>query len=366
MDNQLALGLIAAGGAVVLLALVGISVFIALRRSRRSKEDTVVSLLQGKAGILHLVDSKHQHTLAKEGAPAVAPRLKDGAPTGVVTLVFTDVQGSTTLWELYPKEMKEAMRMHNKVMRQHIRKYHGYEVKTEGDAFMVAFASPLHALRFCLGVQDGLLRMAWPVEILDHPDAAVESDGRNTIFRGLRVRMGIHTGKPLCERDPTTGRMDYFGPVVNRAARVSATGTGGQIVISEGSYNIISKNQTMRAAIVTKYLGEFWLKGLETSERLWQVLPKRLAARKFPETVAGKTAVLAAPTIDEKESNGSSTKSQAMGSKTTSGSKTLSSAATSVTGNTTTTTQTSSKQQQRQQQQLTVTENLSDDPQLDV
>ena len=76
------------------------------------------------------------------------------APIGEVTLVFTDVEGSTALWEAAPVEMREALELHDQLMRRTIDEYQGYEVKTEGDAFMVAFQHPKDALAWCLAVQN--------------------------------------------------------------------------------------------------------------------------------------------------------------------------------------------------------------------
>lgn len=74
-------------------------------------------------------------------------------------------------------------------------------------------------MNWCLETQLELLKQEWPKEILEGPDSAVEVVDGVEIYRGLRVRMGIHTGNPSAEPDPVTGRMDYFGPMVNRSAR---------------------------------------------------------------------------------------------------------------------------------------------------
>src|SRR5688500_16315216 len=140
-------------------------------------------------------------------------------PAGEVALVFTDIQGSTCLWERFPESMRAALDLHNEVLRVLILEERGYEVKTEGDAFMVAFREPLHAARFCVRAQEALVAAPWPAEM--------------QLGDGMLVRMGVHSGEPECRTDPTTRRMDYFGPIVNRAARISSAGHGGQIVVSE-------------------------------------------------------------------------------------------------------------------------------------
>lgn len=129
------------------------------------------------------------------------------APVGDVTLVFTDVQGSTTQWEKFPDIMAKALRIHNDLMRSSFPTFGGYEVKTEGDAFMIAFSSTIKAARWCLQTQEKLLQANWPEGLYAHPDSAIEEVNGNLIWKGLRVRMGIHCGKPTCEPDPVTGRM---------------------------------------------------------------------------------------------------------------------------------------------------------------
>ena len=154
-------------------------------------------------------------------------------PVGELALVFTDIKNSTLLWDTYPASMRSAIKTHNSVMRRQLRIIGGYEVKTEGDAFMVAFPSPTSALLWCFNVQQNLITADWPTEILDTDQCCEVTDGKgNVIYRGLSVRMGIHWGTPVCEPDIVTGRMDYFGPMVNRASRVSAIADGGQIAVS--------------------------------------------------------------------------------------------------------------------------------------
>ncbi|CAO1626840.1 unnamed protein product [Sympodiomycopsis kandeliae] len=162
-------------------------------------------------------------------------------PIGNVALVFTDIKNSTKLWETNGG-MQSAMRLHNVLLRRQLRSVGGYEVKTEGDAFMVSFPSVTSALLWCFNVQLQLLKEDWPQEILESEDGKEILDGdANVIHRGLSVRMGIHWGWPVCETDPITRRMDYFGPMVNRASRISGAADGGQIMASRDVINELTK-----------------------------------------------------------------------------------------------------------------------------
>ncbi|KAJ1919062.1 hypothetical protein H4219_002216 [Mycoemilia scoparia] len=342
-------------------------------------------------------------------------------PIGEVALVFTDVKNSTAQWDMHPAAMRSAIKIHNSIMRRTLRLIGGYEVKTEGDAFMVSFSTIAGALRWCLEVQLNLLNADWPQEILDsengkpiywdaetntvqalphallpscssginssttnnegsgqqtgddpnmytrsgvegssraiipsqHPRSASSGDiysrerrpseispvrstsagtigktleknsgitalsappngceesGRTLIYRGLRVRMGVHFGTPVCEEDPVTGRMDYFGPMVNRAARVSGAADGGQIFLSQDvidevyaihelfnrmdEENIKDVREIIKEATLANdvkvlrelginyvFIDERKLKGLETPESLYMVYPDPLKSR---------------------------------------------------------------------------------------
>ncbi len=197
-------------------------------------------------------------------------------PTGVVSLVFTDIQGSTALWERLGSRFAEALELHDALMRRTIAEHNGYEVKTEGDAFMVAFASAADAAAFCLDAQEQLQDASWSQELLEQPECGV-----GPAFRGVRVRMGVHTGEPTHRVDPTSGRMDYFGPVVNRAARVEAAAHGGQVVVSAETWAGAGLSLGGDGPLVED-LGVPALTGLRPPEHLRQLLPRRFADRRFP------------------------------------------------------------------------------------
>ncbi|KAK4700749.1 hypothetical protein P7C70_g5496, partial [Phenoliferia sp. Uapishka_3] len=233
-------------------------------------------------------------------------------PIGLVALVFTDIRNSTMLWETNPG-MQTAIRMHNQLLRRQLRAIGGYEVKTEGDAFMVSFPTVTSALLWCLTVQLELLREDWPQEILDSEECKEITNSRGEVmFRGLSVRMGMHWGAPVCEADPVTRRMDYFGPMVNRSSRISAVAEGGQISASQDVVEIIqdvvmehkpapssldsdsgeeeeeewldpSEKQDIlalrRLGFGISELGERRLKGLETPEMLSLFWPSALKDR---------------------------------------------------------------------------------------
>ncbi len=225
-------------------------------------------------------------------------------PTGTVALVFTDIVNSTVLWETNPG-MPTAIKMHHNLFRRQLRLDGGYEVKTEGDAFMVSFQSVTAALLWAFNCQIGLLHLEWPRELLDSEDGKEIWDSNGTlIHRGLRVRMGIHWGTPECEKDPITRRMDYYGPMVNRAARIQSSADGGQLMASQDVITILrqlreyiessddhsldelppdTKREVAElrriGGIEVKDVGEKKLKGLEVPEKLSLMFPKPLAGR---------------------------------------------------------------------------------------
>jgi adenylate cyclase len=123
--------------------------------------------------------------------------------------------------------------MHHQLLRRHVRLCGGYEVKTEGDTFTVAFKTVSAALLWCSSVQIFLLDEQWPKEILDLPEGREVCDAKGTVIaRGLSLRMGIHCGTPVCEMNLVSRRMAYYGTMVNRASRVANSAAGGQILLS--------------------------------------------------------------------------------------------------------------------------------------
>lgn len=235
------------------------------------------------------------------------------APTGNVSIVFTDIKNSTTLWEMYPSAMRSAIKLHNEAMRRQLRRIGGYEVKTEGDAFMVSFPTATSALLWCFAVQLQLLDVSWPSEILNSMSGQPIYDKDNSlVFKGLSVRMGIHFGDCVSETDPVTRRMDYFGPMVNKASRISAVADGGQITVSSDFISEIQRclenyqdternsstgsdeafeDESYATAIrkdlrsltsqgfEVKEMGEKKLKGLENPEVVYSLYPHALAGR---------------------------------------------------------------------------------------
>ncbi|KAF8332698.1 uncharacterized protein EI90DRAFT_2918120 [Cantharellus anzutake] len=209
-------------------------------------------------------------------------------PRGSLALVFTDIRNSTSLWEKNAG-MSVAMKLHNELLRRQLRLIGGYEVKTEGDSFMCSFHSVAAAMLWCFVVQTELLKCDWPIEILESEEGGevFDSEGR-LVARGLSVRMGVHWGKPVCADDPVTSRVDYFGPMVNRSARIMGQAQGGQIMVSSDVLRELDRadeatDQHLAAlrnfGVHLHEVGERSLKGLEVPETLSLVFPKPLVGR---------------------------------------------------------------------------------------
>lgn len=177
-------------------------------------------------------------------------------PTGTVTFLFTDIEGSTRLWEQYPEPMKAALGRHDTLLKQVIETHQGYVFKTVGDAFCAAFATAARALAAALDAQRALAAEPWGVT------------------GPIRVRMALHTGATI-ERDG-----DYFGPPVNRVARLLSAGHGGQILLSLPTYELVRDD--LPPDVSLRDMGEHHLKDLARPERVFQIVAPDLPAE-FPQ-----------------------------------------------------------------------------------
>jgi predicted ATPase/class 3 adenylate cyclase len=190
----------------------------------------------------------------EEAAPALdsasqppAPLPRPAPPTGTVTLLFTDIEGSTRLLHRLGSEYARALGEHQALLRAAFAAHGGVEVDTQGDAFYVAFASAPAAVEAA-----ALAAHAWP-------------EGTT-----LRVRMGLHTGTPQVVGD------HYVGLDVHRAARIAAAGHGGQVLLSQTTHALVE--QALPDGMTLRELGAHRLEDLHQPERLYQlVLPGLLA-----------------------------------------------------------------------------------------
>ena len=173
-------------------------------------------------------------------------------PTGTVTFLFTDIEGSTKLWESSPEAMRPALERHDLVLRQAIAAHNGYVFKTVGDAFCAAFATAPEGLTGALAAQLALAAEPWETET------------------PLLVRMALHTGTAQ-ERDG-----DYFGPPLNRVARLMAAGHGGQTLLSGVTQELIRDQMPALATLLE--LGTHRLKDLARPEAVFQLRHPSLPA----------------------------------------------------------------------------------------
>ena len=157
----------------------------------------------------------------------VSPQLaQSGAPHGEVTLVFTDIEGSSLLSERFGAPFEKARAAHFELLRDAARRWNGFEVETAGDSLFVVFADAADAVRFAVAGQLALKKHHWPTFLRK---ARVEQNSWSGF--DLPVRMGLHTGRPFIRQD--RNRLTYRGPDTNRAARVMSAGQGGQILLSQ-------------------------------------------------------------------------------------------------------------------------------------
>lgn len=184
-------------------------------------------------------------------------------PTGTVTFLFTDIEGSTRLLKQLGRLYETILSDHQRILRECFQAHGGREVDTQGDSFFVAFGRAGDAVASAVDAQGALARHPWP-------------DGVE-----VRVRMGLHTGEPR----PTGERYVGFG--VHRAARIGAAGHGGQVLLSNATRELVEDELPKGTQVLE--LGAFELKDLDRPERLFQLVIDGLPSA-FPPLKARKVA----------------------------------------------------------------------------
>ncbi|HLF36450.1 MAG TPA: adenylate/guanylate cyclase domain-containing protein, partial [Anaerolineales bacterium] len=172
-------------------------------------------------------------------------------PSGTITFLFSDIEGSTPLWERSPRAMQAALACHNSILQNSIERHNGQVFKVIGDAFQAAFTLPAQAVAAALEAQRALAAEAWS-----------ESGP-------IRVRMGIHSGPA------EVGEGDYLAShTLNRVARITSAGHGGQVLLSAAVADHV--RGLLPEDVSLKDLGEHFLKGLSHPERIFQLLAPEL------------------------------------------------------------------------------------------
>lgn len=190
--------------------------------------------------------------------------LRAPLPSGTVTLLFTDIEGSTRRWEEQSAAMSDALRRHDELLRTAIEAYGGYVFKTIGDGFCAAFSRASDAAAAAIDAQRAVATEDWGA------------------VGGVAVRMALHSGATE-ERDG-----DYFGPAANRVARILAIVHGGQIIVSETTALLL--RGVMPDQTDLRDLGEHRLKDLAKPEHVWQ-----LVAPGVPDTSRPLTSLASLP-----------------------------------------------------------------------
>jgi predicted ATPase/class 3 adenylate cyclase len=176
--------------------------------------------------------------------------------SGILTFLFTDLEGSTALWDRHPGLMQAVTARHDELLRSAFESNGGRVVKTTGDGFHVVFESPAEGIAAALAAQGAIASEAWPPEI-----------------GNLKVRMGLHSG----ESEARQG--DFYGTELNRAARVMTIGHGGQVLVSGAAAGLLRGRLPGGAELID--LGLHRLKGLSDPEPIYQLAHPSLE-RDFP------------------------------------------------------------------------------------
>ncbi len=181
--------------------------------------------------------------------------ISNGLPRGLVTFVFTDIEGSTRMVQHLDVRYADVLEEHRHIVQEAVNNWNGYVVDSQGDAFFLAFHRAADAVAAVVQIQRTITEHRWP------------GGGE------LRVRIGVHTG------EPTVAANRYIGLDVHRAARLCSASHGGQVLISESTRHRVADEIPAGARLHD--LGEHRLKDFPRPERIWQLVVPDLPSQ-FP------------------------------------------------------------------------------------
>src|SRR5438445_7035453 len=192
-------------------------------------------------------------------------------PTGTVTFLFSDIEGSTRLLQRLGALYGQALAEHQRLLREAFEAHGGHEIDTQGDSFFVAFRRAKNAVAAAIDGQRALAAYEWP-------------DGAE-----LRVRMGIHTG------EPAEGEERYVGLGVHRAARIGAAAVGGQVLVSETTRSLLRDDPL--PDVTLRDLGLHRLKDIDGPERIFELNAPGLVAAGFRGPTTSRRRLLVGATL---------------------------------------------------------------------
>jgi class 3 adenylate cyclase len=205
-------------------------------------------------------------------------------PSGTVTFLFSDIEGSTSLLkQLGDEQYSELLRTHRRIVRETFGLYHGQEIDTQGDAFFYSFHRAREAVAAAVAVQREHNNQAWPQGVT------------------VRMRLGLHTG------EPAIGEEGYTGLDVVRASRIAAVGRGGQVLLSDTTRAIVAGD--LPDGVTIRSLGDQRLKDIDQPEPLHE-----LDIADVPTTPVPATPVPTTPAPDAPTSVGSAIPDEALAS----------------------------------------------------
>ena len=201
-------------------------------------------------------------------------------PTGVVTVCTTDISGSHMLWNYEMVHMQRAMDQCNAQVRALLPEHGGYEVRMRGDGFVLAFQECRQCLRWAATMQYALLDIGWPPEILEFIETQEQKDPTGcTLFKGLRMMIGLNAGHATVETHPLTGAVEYSGPLVALTMQLVKCAKGGEICIGRSAFELLRLTERGFDGFVVQNIGEKVMNRALGSEVVHVLWPEGLAAR---------------------------------------------------------------------------------------
>jgi len=248
--------------------------------------------LRARAMYFPPVKSEMEVTPAWEASPSS----KD------VTILFTFIENWTQLkrWERSSASsvgvLSYCLELHDSLVRTLLLEHNGYEVECEDGCFVCAFQVAIDAMEFSVALQEGLLHADWHPNVLTTPWACEQlTAAQQLLNRGLRVAVGMCTGNARrYQPSMRTGRMEYFGPIMNHAARVAVAAHGGQILVHSNCLSNTVANPQMLDLFTASIqsLGQHRLKGITKEVQIFQVAPQGLEGRVFPPIKTSTTKLM--------------------------------------------------------------------------